>query len=107
MEATRFMKKLQDTSLTNTYADYSNILPDEYFDSQLGKEVLLFLSKEAKVIDEKTFTLTSDIIDRLHKKPIYQGRSFFSDMKALGFTCECTSYHQDEAPIRTYISKVL
>ena len=47
------------------------------------------------------FYVTSD----LKKNPLYKGRNLFSDMEALGFTCECTSHHQDEAPIHTYLFK--
>lgn len=106
MKATEFIENLQDVIKTE---ELSKMPANEYFKTKAGKKIIYFLSetKKVKVIDERTFELVDYyVISDLKKNPLYEGRDFFKDMEALGFTCKCTSHHQDEAPIHTYLFKV-
>lgn len=104
MNAIEFVKNLNEISRTD---DLANLPANEYFDTLAGKEIMSFLSKKVRVIDQKTFELVDFyVISDLKKNPLYKGRDFFSDMASLGFTWEITSYHQDEAPIKTYLFRI-
>ena len=101
MNAIEFVESLNGTSKTE---DLSEMPANEYFNTFAGKKIMSFLSEKVRVIDTKTFELVDFYVtSELEKNPLYKGRDFFSDMKDLGFTCEITSYHQDEAPIKTYL----
>ena len=103
MNAIEFVKNLNvnETSRTENLA---NLPANEYFDTLAGKKIISFLSEKVRVIDPKTFELEDYyVISDLKKNPLYKGRDFFSDMTSLGFTWKITSYHQNEAPIKTYL----
>ena len=102
MKAIEFIESLQGKQADNL----SEMPANEYFETTAGKKVIYFLSEKVKVIDERTFELVDFYVTSdLAKNPLYKGRNLFADMKALGFTYECTSHHQDEAPIHTYLFK--
>ncbi len=75
---------------------------EEYFQSYQGKRMMEIVKDNARVIDDKCFTIDDWDLQIIQKNPLYRGRSFFEDMNKLGFVCNITSYHQDEAPIKTY-----
>jgi len=104
MKAIEFIQCLQG----KTEAENLSEMPaNEYFKTTAGKKIIYYLSEKVTVIDEKTFELVDFYVTYdLKNNPLYKGRNFFSDMSALGFTFECTSHHQDEAPIHTYLFKV-
>lgn len=103
MKAIEFIKSLQVTPKAD---NLSEMLANEYFETTAGKKIIYFLSEKVRIIDENTFELVDFYVTSdLKKNPLYKGRDFFSDMKALGFTCECISHHQDELPIHTYLFK--
>ena len=103
MKAIEFIKNLQGEPELDRL---SKMPANEYFETTAGKKIIYFLSEKVKVIDERTFELVDfHVTYDLKKNPLYKGRDFFADMKALGFTCECTSRHQDELPVRTYLFK--
>ena len=86
MNAIEFVENLNGTSRTE---DLSKMPANEYFDTLAGKKIMSFLSGKVKVIDPKTFVLVDFYVTyELNKNPLYKGRVFFSDMRALGFTCE-------------------
>lgn len=102
MKAIEFIESLRDKQADNL----SEMPANEYFETTAGKKVIYFLSEKVEVIDERTFKLVDfNVTYALGKNPLYKGRNLFTDMNALGFTCECISYHQDEAPICTYLFK--
>ena len=104
MKAIEFIESLQGNSKAD---NLSKMSANEYFETTAGKKVICFLSEKVRVIDERTFELVDfRVTSDLAKNPLYKGRDLFSDMKALGFTCKCTSLHQDEAPIHTYLFKI-
>ena len=101
MNAIEFVASLNKTSRIE---DLAKMEASEYFSTPAGKKVISFLSGKVSVMDEKTFELVDfHVISTLEKDLLYKGRDFLSDMKALGFTFEITSHHQDEAPIKTYL----
>lgn len=103
MKAIEFIESLQGKPKSD---NLSEMPASEYFETTAGKKIIYFLSEKVRVIDEKTFELVDFYVTSdLKKNPLYKGRNLFSDMKALGFTYECTSHHQDEAPIHTYLFK--
>ena len=78
----------------------------EYFDTEVGQKMMLFIAGNVKVVDETSFSLQDwEITKSFHMNPLYSGRNFFSDMEDLGFTCEIISYHDKNAPVRTYLFK--
>lgn len=104
MNAIEFIDSLNGTSKTE---NLDKMPANEYFDTSAGKMIISFLSKKIRIIDTKTFELVDFYVtSELKENPLYKGRDFFSDMKALGFTYEITSYHQDEAPTRTYLFRI-
>lgn len=101
MNASEFISELQGRVSQTNLASLSS---PEFFETPEGKDILHFLAGKVTVIDEKSFQLVDDEVTKvLAKEPSYAGRDFFQDMAGLGFSCKCTSYHQDEAPIRTYL----
>lgn len=103
MDALGFVRKLKEKTNTNP----SKLSAEKYFETSEGRKMIHIISEKVEIIDEKSFTLTDwCIIAGFENNPLYQGRSFFKDMEALGFSCEIISYHQDEAPIKTYLFKV-
>lgn len=103
MKAIEFIENLQ---VNSKIENLSEMPANEYFETTAGKKIIYFLSEKVKIIDERTFELVDFYVtSELKKNPLYKGRNLFSDMDALGFTCECTSHHQDEAPIHTYLFK--
>ena len=104
MNATEFVESLNETSQPD---DIANIPAKEYFDTFAGKRIISFLSEKVKVVDTNAFELVDyQVISQLKKNPLYKGRDFFSDMRALGFSCKIISYHQEEAPIKTYLFSI-
>ena len=104
MNAIEFVENLNVMSKTENLA---TLPANEYFDTFAGKKIISFLSDKVTVIDRKTFELVDfGVTSSLEKNPLYKGRNFFLDMKALGFSYEITSHHQDEAPVLTYLFKL-
>lgn len=105
MNAIEFMSELQGQS---TIEDLAQLPAREFFETPEGKDILHYLAKEVTVVDANSFKLVDYEVTRiLSKDPSYAGRNLFKDMVDLGFSYECISYHQDEAPIRTYLFKVI
>lgn len=103
MKATEFIESLVGKPEAN---NLSEMPANEYFETPAGKKIIYFLAEKVRVIDERTFELVDFYVtSKLKENPLYEGRNLFSDMEALGFTYKCTSYHQDEAPICTYLFK--
>ena len=103
LKAIEFIASLQGKPKAG---ELSKMPANEYYETTAGKQIISFLSKKVTVVDEKTFRLVDFYVTSdLEKNPLYKGRNFFADMIALGFTCECISHHQDEAPIHTYLFK--
>ena len=104
MNAIEFVDSLKGTIKTE---DLDKMPVNKYFDTLAGKMIMSFLSERVSIINTKAFELVDfNVTSELKKNPLYKGRDFFSDMKALGFTYEITSYHQDEAPIKTYLFRI-
>ena len=102
MKAIEFIESLQDKQADNL----SEMPAKEYFETPAGQKIICFLSEKVNVIDDSTFELVDFYVtSELAETPLYEGRNFFADMEELGFIYECTSYHQDEAPICTYLFK--
>lgn len=103
MNAIEFIKLLQGDNKEQNYSKPSEI---EFFATSAGRKIIAFLSKEIRIVDEKSFELVDyNVTSNLKKNPLYKGRDLFADMERLGFSFECTSFHQDEAPVRTYFFK--
>lgn len=101
MNAIEFVESLNRTRSTE---DLDQMAANEYFNTFARKKIISFLAEKVRVIDVRSFELVDFYVtSELKKNPLYKGRDFFSDMRDLGFTCEITSYHQDEAPIKTYL----
>lgn len=102
MDARKFLKEMTSTSLKRN----SKLSANEYFDTAVGKKMIDIISKKVRIIDGKSFTLQDGgIIKGFQENPLYMGRDFFADMKELGFICEIISYHDEEAPVKTYLFK--
>ena len=104
MNAIEFVEYLKKSQTTN---NMSKLPAKEYFDTPAGKQIIGKISSRAKVIKETTLEFVDFFLtDELKDDPLYNGRDFLSDMKDLGFSCQITSYHQDELPIKTYQFKI-
>ncbi len=102
MDAHKFLTEMTSTSTKSN----SKLSAKEYFDTDVGKKMIDVISKKIRIIDETSFTLQDcGIIEELEKNPLYMGRDFFTDMKDLGFICKVISYHDEEAPVKTYLFK--
>ena len=104
MNASEFISELQGNGIQQ---DLASLSPSEFFETSEGKDILHFLAGKVRVLNVHSFELVDDgVTSVLAKDSSYKGRNFFQDMTGLGFTWECTSYHQDEAPIRTYLFQI-
>ncbi len=98
MNAIEFMHNLTE----KTTFKPRELSAEEYFQSDQGKRMIQSIKDKVRVIDDKCFTIDDWDLQRIQKNPLYKGRIFFHDMDELGFIYDIISYHQDEAPIKTY-----
>ena len=103
MDALKFIKEMKKPVVITT----QHLSAEEFFETNEGKKMLEIISKEVKVVDEKSFQIVDwGVIEKFEKNPLYRGRKFFVDMRNLGFDYTIISYHQDEAPVRTFLFEV-
>ena len=102
MNAIEFVAQMSKPCIKAKY----ELSASEYFDTEVGQKMILFIAGKVRVMDSTSFSLQDwEITNDFHKNPLYAGRNFFSDMEDLGFTCEIISYRDEEAPVRTYLFK--
>lgn len=78
----------------------------KYFESEQGKEMMQYLRNTVRLYSDRCFRVNDLGLKEINNNPLYKGRDFFSDMTELGFSYEIISYHEEEAPIKTYEFKV-
>lgn len=101
MDAYRFLTEMKSTPVKSNI----ELSAKEYFDTDVGKKMIGIISKEVRIVDKTSFKLQEWGIKKFQENPLYMGRDFFTDMKELGFICEVISYHDEEAPVKTYLFK--
>ncbi len=98
MDAIEFMHNLTG----KTTFRHRKLSAKEYFESEPGRMMMQYIKDKVRIINDVCFTVDGWNLKEIQENSLYNGRNFFSDMDELGFIYEIISYHQDEAPIKTY-----
>ncbi len=98
MNAIEFMNSLKEK---NTFK-LRELSAKEYFESDLGKRMMAHIKNNVRITSDVCFTVDDWHLKEIQENPLYKERDFFSDMDELGFIHRIISYHQAEAPIKTY-----